>query len=150
MPGNPERHIYKLYPQLQGKSVFIVDSPLEKNRLTKELADHLTSMQLMRVKSFDGLYFEGNLLKTIEENNFDVTVFHVAGFLDERNVLEAQHAGKKIIVLKKVSADNDLLIIYQNLRKAGVPNCLKMGSEFEMTRKITDLLAKVFTSPSQT
>jgi len=107
-------------------------------------------MQLMRVRKFNEIEFDYNLLEMMITHQFDVAVFHVAGPLDERTVLEAHQARQKVIVLERVDASDYLSGIYQNLRKAGVPNCLKMGSEFEMTRKITDLLAKVFTSPSQT
>ena len=114
----------------------------------------------MRVKNFNGVEFDYNLLEMMITHQFDIAVFHVAGPLDERNVLEAHQAGKKIIVLKRFAADNNLHMIYENLRKAGIPSCLKMGNAFEMTKKITDLLAKqfsvasgpepeAFTSPSQ-
>lgn len=127
-----------------------MESPAERNRLTKALKDHLIKMQLMEVTIFDETVFEYNLLQTIENCNFDIVVFHVVGPIDQRNVLEAYQAGKKIITLNRVSPDNDLLEIYHNLRKAGIPSCLKLGNASEMTRKITDLLAQQFSEPART
>lgn len=144
MPGNPERPLYKLYPQLQGKSVFIAETKVEKFYLIQELTEHLTKMQQMTVVNSTGLYFQGNLLETIKENNIDIAIFHTTTDLDAENVLEAHQAGKKIIVLERANPTSDLALIYKNLRSKGIPSCVKWGNEFEMTQKITDFLAKQF------
>ena len=70
--------------------------------------------------------------------------------MDEQNVFEAHQAGNNIIILERVNASEDLSEIYKNLQSIGIPSVKKFGNEFAMTEKITDLLAKVFTSPSQT
>lgn len=153
MPGNPERPIYKIYPQLQGKSVFIIESPVERGDkgLIPELTDHLVNMQLMEVTTYVRIFFEGSLLQKINECNFDITVFHVAGSIEADKVLEAHEAGEKIIVLERMNAVTDELTeSYNNLRKAGIPMCPKLGNAFEMTKKITDLMAQQFSEPTGT
>lgn len=141
-----ERVLYPLYPHLAGKKVLVVECV--DGDMIEELKTNLESMQHMHVDvdldSDFGSNIGWNLIPIFKEKQLDMIVIHVnsnAAVFFEETLIKTHGDGYKLLVLE--SSMNQTKNEYENIRKTGIPTCVKFGNEKEMTLKILNKIAVI-------
>ena len=124
---------------LKGRSLLIIESEKFTGFLFQEC---LVGRNMDRIVTSDHIPNQEGLLEFMNNNGLDAAIIHTSNPEDEKNIMKANDAGKKILIITRDPLTKDEIAFYENLEQKGVATITKGGST--SIKELVDPLEELF------